>query len=227
MARGRSGLQNGTLSGATGPTIREAAEQFIAGIKSGAIRNRSGRRYKPSAIGGYERDLRNRVLPALGASRLARLTRAEVQVWADSLARESLAPSTIRNVVNPLQALYGWAIPRGMAHINPRTNLRLPSGEKARDRIATPSEAATLIVALPAKDQAALGLSVYAGLRLGEILALDWSAIDLERQTLRVVRAWDPKARVFHRREDRGRTEPRRADCGQAGDAARRSPCPA
>lgn len=32
---------------------------------------------------------------------------------------------------------------------------------------------------------------------MGELLALDWSAIDLERQTLRVVRAWDPKARVF------------------------------
>ncbi len=190
-------LQAGTLSAAKGPTIREAAAQFVDGIRSGAIRNRSGRRYKPSVVRGYEREFRARIVPALGAARLARLTRADVQLFADSLAGEGLAPNTIRNVVTPLQALYGWAIPRGLAHVNPCTSLRLPAGEAKRERIATPSEAATLIAALPAKDQAALGLAVYAGLRIGELLALDWAAIDLERQTLRVVRAWDERAKVF------------------------------
>ena len=47
------------------------------------------------------------------------------------------------------------------------------------------------------RDRAALGLSVYAGLRLGEMLALEWSAIDLEAGTLRVERAWDHGARQF------------------------------
>ncbi len=190
-------LQTGELSAAKGPTVHEAAEQFIAGIKTGAILNRSGKRYRPSVVTGYEREFRNRVLPALAASRLARLTPADVQLWIDSLTGEGLAPNTIRNVVTPLQALYSWALPRDLAHVNPCTSLRLPSGEQKRDRIATPSEAAKLIAALPAKDQAALGLAVYAGLRIGELLAIEWEAIDLEQKKLRVVRAWDEKAKRF------------------------------
>jgi integrase len=163
----------------------------------GAIRNRSGRRYKPSVASGYQREFRARILPALGAARLARLTRADVQIWTDSLSGEGLAPNTVRNAVTPLQALYSWALSRGIVHVNPCTSLRLPTGEQARDRIAAPAEAAELIAAVPARDQAALGLAVYAGLRMGELLAIEWEAIDLDALRLRVARAWDEKAKQF------------------------------
>src|SRR5262245_15635304 len=61
-------LQAGTLSAQRGPTIREAVDEFLTGIASGAITNRSGRPYKPSAQRGYERDLRQRVVVAFGAT---------------------------------------------------------------------------------------------------------------------------------------------------------------
>jgi integrase len=47
------------------------------------------------------------------------------------------------------------------------------------------------------KDQASLGLAVYAGLRLGELLALDVSAVDLEGGWIHVRRSWDPGAKQF------------------------------
>jgi integrase len=103
----------------------------------------------------------------------------------------------VRGILNALRALYGWAAPRGLAHVNPTTGLRLPNGGKARDRIASPAEAAKLIAALRPQDQAALGLAVYGGLRLGEILGLAWADVDLDNRTLRVRRAWDPVARVY------------------------------
>jgi integrase len=90
-----------------------------------------------------------------------------------------------------LRSLYAWALPRGMATLNSTTGLRLPTGGQARDRIATPSEARLLIAALDPRDQAAIGLAVYAGPRRGELLALDWSAIDLEAGVLHVRRSWD------------------------------------
>jgi integrase len=96
-----------------------------------------------------------------------------------------------------MRGLYAWALPRGMATFNPTAGLRLPAGGKAWDRIATPAEARTLIAAVDPGDQAALGLAVYAGLRLGEVLALDWSRIDLDGGTLRVERAWDHGALEF------------------------------
>ena len=190
-------LQAGTLSAAAGPTIAAAAEQFLAGMEAGTIRNRSGGRYKPSVVTVYRWAFDSHILPALGPTRLGRLNRADVQLWVDQLAGQELAANTIRGTVTPLQALYAWAIPRGLAHVSPCDHLRLPSGEKARDRIATSSEAASLIGALPAKDQAALGLAVYAGLRIGELMAIEWESIDLDARSLRVTRAWDPKAKVY------------------------------
>jgi integrase len=187
-------LQSGTLSADLGPTLREAVDQFLGGIDSGTIRDRSGHPYKPSTCRGYRRHLSGQALPSFGATRLARLTRQDVQVWADSLDG---APSTVRNAVTALRALYAWAIPRGLAQANPTRDLRLPSGEKVRDRIASPIEAAALIQALQPREQALFGLAVYAGLRLGEILALSWEAIDLEGLTLRVERSWDASSRQF------------------------------
>ena len=110
-------LQAGTLSAHRGPTVREAAAEWLAGIESGAIRNRSGRPYKPSAVSGYRRDMENRIVPTFGATRLAELTLPDVQLWADTLGRQGLAPSTVRNVLNPLRALYAWALRRGLARV--------------------------------------------------------------------------------------------------------------
>jgi integrase len=189
-------LQTGTLSAAQGPTLREAAEEFLTGIHSGAIHTRASQRYKPSTIAGYERDLRGPIMEAFGAARLARIALPDVQRFADSLLA-GRSPSRVRGILNALRALYGWALPRGMAVVNPTKGLRLPSGERARTRIATPAEAAALIAALRPQDQAAFGLAVYAGLRMGELLALEWGDVDLERSTARVRRAWDHVAREF------------------------------
>jgi integrase len=134
---------------------------------------------------------------AIGAAYLREVTLPDVQRWADQLAAEGLSPSTVRNIVNALRSLYAWALPRGMATLNPTAGLRLPTGGNPRDRIATPAEARKLISALAPRDQAALGLAVYAGLRRGELLALDWSAVDLDAGVLHVRRSWDAGAGQF------------------------------
>jgi integrase len=176
-------LQAGLMSGNRGPTVREAADQFIMGMKAGTVRNRSGRAYKPSAIRGYERELRNQIIPAFGPKHLADLTLPDVQRWADGL---NGAPSTVRNIVNPLRAVYGWALPRGLARVNPTAGLRLPSGGKRRDRIAPPDEADRLLSALPAFERGIWATAMYAGLRRGELLALRVADVDLELERIRI-----------------------------------------
>ncbi len=188
-------LQAGTLSAATGPTLAEAAVEFIAGMKTGAVRQRGGHVYKPSAIRGYERDLNKYALLELGSKRISRLQRPELQRWVDALTTPERSPATVRNIVAALRALIGFGELRGWVHVNPCKGLRLPAGEEARERIAAPAEAAALIAAMQPTDQAALGFAVYAGLRLGELLALDVSAVDLEGGWIHVRRSWDPGAK--------------------------------
>jgi integrase len=190
-------LQAGTLSAITGPTVADASAEFIAGMKSGAFRQKGGHVYKPGTARGYERDLNKHAIPELGSKRLSRLQRPELQRWADGLSAQERAPSTVRNIVAALRALIAFGEVRGWVHLNPCNGLRLPTGENARDRIAAPSEAATLIAAMQPKDRAALGFAVYAGLRLGELLALDVAAVDIKGGWIHVHRSWDREGKEF------------------------------
>jgi integrase len=186
-------LRKGTMRATTPKTLREVADAWLEGARSGAIRNRSGDRYKSSAIRGYEQALRARVLPDLGGTKLAQLTRADVQALADRLQAEGLDPSTIRNQVMPLRAIYRRAVSRGEVAVNPTTGLELPAVRGKRDRIASPTEAEALIAALPAGDRPLWATAMYAGLRLGELRALDWSNVDLAGGVIRVERSWDAR----------------------------------
>jgi integrase len=187
----------GTLSADRGLRLREAVEQFVEGIENGSIRNRSGERFKPSVVRSYRRDLKKRVAPELGAIRLNDLKLPEVQRFVDKLQADGLAAGTVRNAIMALRSLIAWARPRGLMQRNPCDGLRLPTGGNVRDRIATPAECALLVGALPVRDREAFALACYAGLRAGEVLALDWTHIDLDRATIRVQRAWDHGDGVF------------------------------
>src|SRR5437763_8856651 len=186
-------LRKGTLRASTSTTLREAAERWLAGARDGSIRTRSGDPFKPSAIRSYESSLRTRILPELGAARLCAITRVDVQDFADRLQAEGLDPSTIRNTLMPVRAIFRRAVSRGAVAVNPTTGLELPAVRGRRDRVAAPEEARQLIAAAPAMDRAVWATALYAGLRRGELMALAWADVDLDERRIHVARSWDPK----------------------------------
>jgi len=107
------------------------------------------------------------------------------------MVAEGLDPATVRNTLNPLQALYRRAVQREEVAVNPTGGLDVPRVTGKRERIASPDEAATLIAALPADDRAIWATALYAGLRRGELRGLQWPDVDLATGIIRVERAWD------------------------------------
>jgi integrase len=184
-------LRKGTMCAPTATTLNEAAHAWLEGVRAGTIRNRNGEPYKPSAIRSYARALRLRVLPELGRLKLSAIQRNDVQDLADGLLAAGLDPSTIKNTLNPLQAIFRRAVHRGEVAVNPTAGLDLAKSRGRRDRIASPDEAAALLAALPAEDRAARATAMYAGLRRGELRALRWRDLDLAGGVIRVERAWD------------------------------------
>jgi integrase len=152
-----------------------------------------GHRYKPSALRGYEAALVSRVLPELGGARLSEIRRIDVQDLADRLCAEGLDASTVRNTLMPLRTIFRRALARGEVAVNPTTGLELPAVEGSRDRIASPTEAAALLAALPGRDRALWATAMYAGLRRGELLALRWEDVDVGAGVILVERSWDAK----------------------------------
>lgn len=184
-------MEQGTLRPPTRQTIEQAGSAWLKGAREGLIRNRSGDPYKPSAIRGYDRALRLRVLPRFGHVQLSDLRRTDLQDFIDKMQGDGLSPSTIDCTLNPLRAIYRRALARGEVGINPVRGLELPRGEQKRDRVASPEEAERLLRALPVGDRAIWATALYSGLRRGELIALDWSAVDLGAGLIRVERSWD------------------------------------
>ena len=185
-------LRRGAISTTPAPTLAEASGAWLEGARSGAVRNRSGDVYKPSALRGYEQALRLRVLPELGSARLTDLRRADLQAFVDELLGAGHNASTIRNTLLPVRAVFRRAIARGDVAVNPTRGLELPAVRGRRDRIASPAEAAALLAALP-RERALWATAMYAGLRLGELMALEWSCVDFDAGLINVRRSWDPK----------------------------------
>jgi integrase len=177
--------------GRTNLTLEQAAWLWLEAARTGAVRDRSGQVYKPGTLREYTRVLGLRVLSRFGTVQLSALPRAEIQRLVDELLAEGLAPSTVRNTINPLQAIYRYAARRDLVAVNPTREIELPAERGRRDRIATAAEAARLLAALPAYDRPIWATAFYAGLRRGELQALRGSDIDLAKSELSVRLSWD------------------------------------
>lgn len=178
----------------------------------GSVRTRSGDEYKPSALRGYERAMRLRVLPEIGGVRLTALTRVDLQDLADRWLAKGLDPSTIRNTLMPMRALYRRALSSGDVSLNPTNGIELPAVRGRHERIATPEQAAALIAAAP-DDQALWATALYAGLRRGELMALRWEDRDLKAELIRVERSWDMKDGIVEPKSRAGNDRCRSPRC--------------
>lgn len=185
----------GRLHAPSNRTLGETASLWVEMSKAGQIRNRSGRLYKPSALRTIEGDLRLHLVPSLGARVMVGVTRADLQRLVGSWLAEGLSPSKIRSIINAARVLWrDLDLLTGRDDpllIDPTRGLRLPASTGRRERIANPDEARRLIEALQPGDRALWATAIYAGLRHGELRALQVCDIDLERRRIDVQRSWD------------------------------------
>jgi integrase len=199
------GMRRGTLGAPSQITLNDAAEQWLRDARAGIVRTRSGYPYKPSAIRTYRIALRAEILPRLGHHRLSTITRHHIQRLADDIVARGAAPSTVRNAILPLRAIYRHEHHKETVPTNPTRKLLLPASRTRRTRTARPQEATALINATPTQDHALWATALYAGLRRGELQALRWRDIDLHQNLLHVEQSWDRVAGPIDPKSTAGR----------------------
>ena len=131
-----------------------------------------------------------------GALLLSSIRAVDVAGWRDELIGGGLAPSTALRYLAVLSAVFSFvekdlsiALPSG----NPVKSIRKPAKPRGRDRRLKAGELDYLLRAARAA-RARIGglpqvitLAVESSMRLGELLGLEWSRIDLVRRTAHLV----------------------------------------
>ena len=113
-------------------TLAVALREFVEGMKAGTVRPKNRGRYKPNTCRSYEGALVNHIEPSgLGRLKVVDVRRADVQSLADELLACELAPGSVSNVLNPIQALYRRLMDRDLIAHNPADANR-PSGPGQR-----------------------------------------------------------------------------------------------
>src|SRR5947209_302132 len=113
------------------------------------------------------------------------------------LAKNKLAPATVMNAVRLLSTFYSDLIEEGYAEINPvrmlpKKTRKLFRPASVDEPFVEKLEDVTRLIGTLQKDEeqiaVAYAIGALCGLRTGEIIGLDWSDIDLERELIHVRR---------------------------------------
>lgn len=144
----------------------------------------------------YAAHIRNHILPAFGACRLADIDTQAVEAWLVG-KRGELADATRADLLHVLSAIFSAAIKwRYWSGENPCTGVELGRIEPKREkRLLTIDEVQRFLAAIPdtriCSAQVAriiASTAIATGLRVSEILGLQWQDLDAEARSLSVRR---------------------------------------
>jgi integrase/recombinase XerC len=119
-----------------------------------------------------------------------------VRSFLAALTRDGLAKRSQAQMLSAVRSLFRFACREGTLTANPAQSVRTPKLPKTLPRHLRPGEVENLLEApvgavvsderLAKRDRAILELLYAAGLRVSELVSLDWQAIDLPARVLRV-----------------------------------------
>ena len=148
----------------------------------------------PKTFERMTREVENHLIPRLGHIPLRDLKTEEVTAFYGFLTTEGrvdgkggLDPISIRNLHRTLHQALTHAIDLNKITRNPATKATKPRVAKRRAKVLDEGQMAKLLAA--AKDThmfAPLLVALTTGVRRGELLALPWSAVDLESGRIRI-----------------------------------------
>lgn len=164
------------------PTLRRFKDRFV-------VEHLRAERRKPSSIDAYESMFRTHLDEPLGGKRLDEISLSDVQTLKAKLL-EGHSAKTVNNVLSALGSILRRAVEWGVIESIPR--FKLIKTMKPSIAFYDFSEYARLVEAARALDpriEVLVRLAGDAGLRRGEILALEATDLDFVRRQIHVQRS--------------------------------------
>lgn len=151
----------------------------------------------------YEYVLGSHVLPVLGGLPLREISRERIQRLLNEKMEAGYAWETVRHIRYYLSKVLGTAEEWEFLDENPVRKTKLPRRSRRKAKtVLTPEQFQRLLIILPEPSRSLVQLLTSTGVRIGELLALRWRHVDLERQVLQIEEA------VYEGHFDDPKTEP-------------------
>ena len=212
-------------------TLRAAGERYLAHIESRRNLKRATLQdywlYLRRHLTGPQQAVKRGSRPIASAPffedrALASITRADVNRYVDQKMTEGLAPRTIDSHLTLLSAICAYAVAQGWAQSNPCLGVERPRPDNPDDIAEGPRKAHTVeqVAAVLRAcesdfERALFTTAYYTGMRIGELIALTWSDVDLVRSLIVVKRSWSRGAETTTKSRKR-RTIPMAGTVAQA-----------
>ena len=148
-----------------------------------------------TTIRGYERVLRNRLLPQWGNRVALGLEPLEVEEWLKTLKRkDGLANPTLDKMRRVMSLVYKHSqryglIPRNQES-NPMRFVRCKTTSEYEAMILTPEQAYAVLLNLREPERTLTLLAAGTGLRISECLGLQWQDVSFAEAVIQVRRTW-------------------------------------
>jgi integrase len=135
----------------------------------------------------YEQYIRVHAIPALGRIRLSRLTPQHLQRLYQEKLAAGLSPTTVSHLHTVLHGAFAEAVRWGLVPRNVVALVRPPRKAHVEVVALTVEEARALLAAAAGnRFEVLFVLALKTGMRRGELLALRWEDVDLDKGVLQV-----------------------------------------
>ena len=141
---------------------------------------------KPATVKSYTDHVELNIIPYLGKNQLGKLSAAMIQTLYNTLQREkSLSPKTIKNVHGVLHRALDQALKLGYIRRNPLDGVTLPRIERAQVKAMEDDDLIRFLNAIKGNPyEYVFFVTVFTGLRQGEVLGLTWDCVNFDQHTL-------------------------------------------